>query len=268
MTRAVDGLSRGETVSLPSHGCPEIGGLAAAFAELATQLATRQDLLGKTVESIRDSVVIADENGVIVVANAAARRLLGVAPGFNSLTGMRSFACFLADDVTPMPIADSPLARAMCGENVDDFELSVQPEASGERAYIVANARPLRDERGKLRGAVTVLRDVSAQRQAHQALVDSEQMAQSIINSSLDAFVQTDETGVIMDWSPQAEALTGWTREEALGVKVVELVARMSRAVLARPSSAASMRSTSSRLALKAAYALPRSLATWAMFFA
>jgi PAS domain S-box-containing protein len=224
MTRAVDGLSRGETVSLPSHGCPEIGGLAAAFAELATQLATRQDLLGKTVESIRDSVVIADENGVIVVANAAARRLLGVAPGFNSLTGMRSFACFLADDVTPMPIADSPLARAMCGENVDDFELSVQPEASGERAYIVANARPLRDERGKLRGAVTVLRDVSAQRQAHQALVDSEQMAQSIINSSLDAFVQTDETGVIMDWSPQAEALTGWTREEALGVKVVELV--------------------------------------------
>jgi PAS domain S-box-containing protein len=65
---------------------------------------------------------------------------------------------------------------------------------------------------------------VTEQKRAHQALVDSEQMAQSIINSSLDAFVQTDENGVILDWSPQAEGLTGWTRGEALGVKTVELL--------------------------------------------
>ena len=118
MTRAVEGLSRGETVSIPSTGCREIAGLAAAFAELAVQFGTRQDLLAKTVESIRDSVVVADENGVIVVANAAARRLLGVAPGFNSLTGTRSFACFLVDDVTPMAIPDFTIgacdARRQC----------------------------------------------------------------------------------------------------------------------------------------------------------
>jgi PAS domain S-box-containing protein len=182
------------------------------------------DLLENTVESIRDCVVVTDENGVIVAANAAARRLLGVAPGFDSMTDARKFACFFADDVTPMPISASPLARALRGEIVDDLELAVQPEGPGARAYIVANARPLRDETGKLRGAVTVLRDVTEQRRAHDALVDSEQIAQAIIQSSLDAFVQTDERGVIMDWSPQAEALTGWTREEALGVKAVELV--------------------------------------------
>jgi len=224
MTRAAEGLSRGEPVAMPSHGCREIAGLAAAFAGMSTQLGTKQDLLENTVESIRDSVVVADESGVIVVANAAARRLLGVAPGFNSLTGTRTFACFFADDVTPMPIPASPLARALRGENVDDMEIAVQPQAPAERAYIVANARPLRDERGNLRGAVTVLRDITGQRRAHQALVESEQIAQAIIKSSLDAFVQTDEAGVIMDWSPQAEALTGWTREEALGIKAVELV--------------------------------------------
>jgi PAS domain S-box-containing protein len=224
MTRAVEGRSRGEPVAMPSHGCREIAGLAAAFAGTSTQLGTKQDLLENTVESIRDAVVVAGENGVIVVANAAARRLLGVAPGFNSLTGTRTFACFSADDVTPMPIPASPLARALRGENVDDMEIAVQPQAPAERAYIVANARPLRDERGNLRGAVTVLRDITGQRRAHQALVESEQIAQAIIKSSLDAFVQTDEAGVIMDWSPQAEALTGWTREEALGIKAVELV--------------------------------------------
>ena len=100
----------------------------------------------------------------------------------------------------------------------------VQPEPSGARAYIVANARPLRDERGQLCGAVTVLRDVTEQKRAHQALVDSEQMAQTIVSTALDAFVQTDQDGIILDWSPQAEVLTGWTRAETIGVKVVDLV--------------------------------------------
>src|SRR6266850_7222079 len=58
---------------------------------------------------------------------------------------------------------------------------------------------------------------------AHQTLTDSE-MAQAIIKNALDAFVQTDERCAILDWSPHAEALMGWTRAEALGRSVEELV--------------------------------------------
>ena len=49
-------------------------------------------------------------------------------------------------------------------------------------------------------------------------------MAQSIVSSSLDAFVQTNQDGVILEWSPQAEVLTGWTRAEVLGLRAVDLV--------------------------------------------
>jgi len=245
LTRAIEGLSRGEPVSVPSDGGREMATLSAAFAELSRQLDTKEELLENTLESIRDCVLVVDEKAVVVVANAAARRLLSVGPGFNSLTGVRKFACFLGDGLTPLPLPDSPLARALRGENVDDFELVVQPEHSGGRAssseegpgsrqenasgqqsgaWVVANARPLRDERGQLCGAVTVLRDVSEQKRAQQAQLDSEQMAQTIVRTALDAFVQTDENGFILDWSPQAEVLTGWTRAESVGVKVVDLV--------------------------------------------
>ncbi|WP_249135843.1 MULTISPECIES: PAS domain-containing sensor histidine kinase [unclassified Bradyrhizobium] len=224
MTRAVEGLSRGKPVAMPAEGSREMAPLSAAFAELSDQLGAKPNLLENTVESIRDCVVVADENAVVVVANGAARQLLGVDRGFDSLTGVRKFACFLSDGTTPLPIPDSPLARALRGEHVDDFELMVQSEGSSAKAYIVANARPLRDERGRLRGAVTVLRDVTEQRRALQALVDSEQMAQTIVSTALDAFVQTDENGFVLEWSPQAEALTGWTRAETVGVKLVELV--------------------------------------------
>jgi PAS domain S-box-containing protein len=222
MTRAVEDLARGEPATMPADGGLEFARLATALEGLSTQLGAKQNLLENTVESIRDAVIVVDEHGIVVVANAAARRLLDIDRGFDSLMGKRTFACFLADGVTPLPIPDSALALALRGESVDDFELVVESR-SGARVNIVANARPLRDL-GNLRGAVTVLRDVTDQKLAHQALVDSEQMAQSIINSSLDAFVQTDENGVILDWSPQAEGLTGWTRGEALGVKTVELL--------------------------------------------
>jgi len=67
----------------------------------------------------------------------------------------------------------------------------------------------------------------SAQRtqaRACQALADRERMALAIIEKALDAFIQTDGSCVILDWSPHAEVLTGWTRAEAVGRRVEELV--------------------------------------------
>ncbi|MCP3402476.1 ATP-binding protein [Bradyrhizobium sp. CCGB20] len=52
----------------------------------------------------------------------------------------------------------------------------------------------------------------------------SAQVTQAVIKTALDAFVQTDERGVVLEWSVQAEALTGWTRKEALGTDVVDLL--------------------------------------------
>lgn len=50
------------------------------------------------------------------------------------------------------------------------------------------------------------------------------QMTQAVIKTALDAFVQTGANGIILEWSIQAEALTGWTRKEALGADVVNLL--------------------------------------------
>ncbi|HEV2158976.1 ATP-binding protein [Bradyrhizobium sp.] len=58
---------------------------------------------------------------------------------------------------------------------------------------------------------------------AEQAQI-SAQVTQAVIKTALDAFVQTDERGIVLEWSFQAEALTGWTREEALGTDVVNLL--------------------------------------------
>jgi PAS domain S-box-containing protein len=62
------------------------------------------------------------------------------------------------------------------------------------------------------------------QERAYQTLIDNEKMARAIIEEALDAFVQTDGNCVVLNWSPHAEALMGWTREEAVGRSVEKLL--------------------------------------------
>jgi PAS domain-containing protein len=44
------------------------------------------------------------------------------------------------------------------------------------------------------------------QAETRRALADSARQTQAVIRTALDAFVQTDEDGVVVAWSPQAEA--------------------------------------------------------------
>ncbi|SDM98833.1 PAS domain S-box protein [Afipia sp. GAS231] len=222
LTAAARALPRGQPMVLPADGCREIADLAAAFADMSARLGTRLALLEQTVQSISDPVLVIDVNEKIVVANAAAKRLMG--GDLSIIVRSNPFRYFLADGVTRAAPEDSPMTRALHGERIDDLEFVVESKATGVRETVAATARPLRDVVGHLCGAVALVRNVTEQKRAYQALIDSEQMAQSIVDSALDAFVQTDETCVILDWSPNAEALMGWTRAEAVGRGVDELV--------------------------------------------
>ncbi|QPF92161.1 PAS domain S-box protein [Bradyrhizobium commune] len=66
-------------------------------------------------------------------------------------------------------------------------------------------------------------RDMTEARHADEALRESEQLARNIVETALDAFVQTDERSTILNWSSRAEELFGWRREEALGKNAVDL---------------------------------------------
>ena len=69
-----------------------------------------------------------------------------------------------------------------------------------------------------------IARDMTETRKVQETLRESEQMARGIINTALDAFVQNDESNRIVDWNSQAEAMFGWSREEALGKSLIDLI--------------------------------------------
>jgi PAS domain S-box-containing protein len=66
--------------------------------------------------------------------------------------------------------------------------------------------------------------DAERRREIEAELRQSEDMARRIIDTALDAFVQIDQSGRITEWNPQAESIFGWSREEALGQLLSDLI--------------------------------------------
>ncbi|MEK9278280.1 MULTISPECIES: PAS domain S-box protein [unclassified Bradyrhizobium] len=93
--------------------------------------------------------------------------------------------------------------------------------ASGGVALVLARfcARRVESRQSKQAAA-----QMAGEAELRAALAQSERQTQAVIETAFDAFVQTDEDGIVVSWSPQAEALSGWTRAEAIGRDVVDLV--------------------------------------------
>jgi signal transduction histidine kinase len=73
-------------------------------------------------------------------------------------------------DGTSLFMHEHPTARALRGERVRGETLAVRRGADGTPVIIEVNSNPLYDEHGKIRGAVTVERDVSIKTQLAKAL--------------------------------------------------------------------------------------------------
>jgi PAS domain S-box-containing protein len=93
---------------------------------------------------------------------------------------------------------------------------------SDRRDYSVRASRMGGDELGLL---TDTFNQMLAQIQQHdRAVRDSEARVRAVLNSALSAVIVIDAMGKIIDWNPRAERIFGWTRAEALGEELAELI--------------------------------------------
>jgi PAS domain S-box-containing protein len=85
-----------------------------------------------------------------------------------------------------------------------------------ENKFIVENNRTL--------GLYGIIRDITEIQESEEQLKSSEQKTRLIMNASLDSIIWIETSGKITFWNPQAEASFGWTKEEALGQNLIDLI--------------------------------------------
>jgi PAS domain S-box-containing protein len=173
--------------------------------------AEREQLFVAAVESSNDAIITKNLDAIITGWNDAAEQLFGYTA--KEVIGKS------IDIIVPKELRGDVrtiIAKIKGSEKVEHHE-TVRVAKDGRRIDVSLSVSPMKSQSGAIIGAAKVARDISARKRTQEALIQSEQMARGIIDTALDAFIQLDENGNVLDWSPKAEAVLGWSHDEILG---------------------------------------------------
>ncbi|MGH8019374.1 MAG: PAS domain S-box protein, partial [Opitutaceae bacterium] len=99
---------------------------------------------------------------------------------------------------------------------------SVAKTVSDRRDYSVRAAPAGRDELGLLTEAFNhMLEQIQKQ---NQVVSESEARVRAVLDSAISAAIVIDADGRVTDWNARAEAMFGWSRAEALGIGLAEMI--------------------------------------------
>ena len=134
-----------------------------------TELEKERSFLKAMLDSITDSVVACNEQGVLAIFNPASEKMFGTQEPLDSRHWAQHYNLYYADGETYLQPEDIPLARAFAGESFTDAELvTIPPHAAPMK--LLANGCPILDPDGKKLGAVVTVRDVTEKKEAEQEL--------------------------------------------------------------------------------------------------
>ncbi len=91
---------------------------------------------------------------------------------------------------------------------------------------------PIKDSSEKIIAVVSIVRDITAEHQAQQALLNRDAEQREILNTMLDAVLTLDGTGKILSFNHSAETLFGYTSNEIIGQPCWPLLPEQYRARL------------------------------------
>jgi PAS domain S-box-containing protein len=241
---ALDLLGNVTILERPIRVMPLISALRAAVQARRRQYQVRDqmDILARTQEALRASDIslrrlmerlpagayTCDPDGLITSFNQRAVQLWGRAPKLNDPADRfcGSFKLFGTDG--------SPIAHDQCwmalalrlGDEYNGREIVIE-RPDGARFTVLAHASPIRDEFGKLLGAVNVVVDVTERKRTEQALRDSEerlrvtltqseQRFQTVFENALEPILLMNDSGRYVYGNPAACQLLGYSRDELM----------------------------------------------------
>ena len=178
------------------------------------QLRESEHLQRMLLDSIDAGIVVLDPRTHIVEqVNPYAARLVGVPA--DQLSGQECHRFLCSADAGLCPVTD-------CGLEVSSSECSIL-RVDGSRAPILKTVRRIQ-VRGREKLLETFV-DITRNKQAEDALKESEEHLRAIMNAVQDAILVMDPDGAISYWNPAAESILGYRSGEAIGQNLHRLLA-------------------------------------------
>ena len=182
-----------------------------------------KEWLRVTIASIGDAVITTDSEGRVATQNPIAVALTGWPQ--HEATGRPLEEVYrIVNEETRGPV-ENPVKKVLSeGKIVGLANHTILIAKDGSERAIDDSAAPIRDAHGTIQGVALVFRDVTERRRLDQTLQQSEARKAAILETALDSIVTIDHTGRVLDFNPAAERTFGFSRAEAIGREMAELI--------------------------------------------
>lgn len=178
--------------------------------ERAAELKAANEVLRQhatLVEGIADAVVWTDAQQTIRGWNPGAEKLFG----WSAREALGVHAPDLLS-TEPQDAARAQLLRQLLADGHWSGERQLRRK-DGSHVLVLVSAAALTDQQGKMVGLLSIIRDISEQREAENA---ARRLA-SLVESSDDAVQSIGLDGIVQSWNRAAERLYGYSAAEAIG---------------------------------------------------
>ncbi len=190
------------------------------LAQMRSALRERNALIETLVRHLPASVFVKDaRTWQYVLWNPVSEAMYGVAR--EQALGKTDFELFDLEFAQALRRSDE---ETLAGTGVVEILNRCMTSRTGRQSVVHTRKVAVCDDAGLPRWVVGMSLDVTAARRTEDALRTAEARHQAILESALDAIVVKDEQGRITEWNPSAQRIFGWSREQALGRNVAELI--------------------------------------------
>ena len=182
------------------------------------ELQGSRDQLGAILRGVADGITAQDASGRIIYANETAARLTGFDSARDLVAApleavMAGFE-LLDEEGHPFPLDRLPGRKALAGEEGAEEILCFRALPTGEERWAIVKATPIYGERGTVRMAVNIFRDITESKRAQETLRHVRETERKRLARDL-------HDGVLQDLSYTAAAL-GMTMLQAEDTKLKE----------------------------------------------
>lgn len=187
------------------------------------ELIKREKLLSKVFETIPIGLWYADNDGKLLVGNAAGIKIWGK----ESLVDMQEYGVFKArrypsgEEIGP---DDWALVKTIKdGVTIKDEVLEIDT-FDNQKKIIVNYTAPFLNDEGEVQGAIVMNEDITERKKAEEELFNEKELLKTTLNSIGDGVVVTDNNGKITTINTVFEQLTSWPQSEAYGKDFIDVV--------------------------------------------
>lgn len=171
----------------------------AAGAELENQAAESawggqfaNDLFQALVDTLPVGVMVCKADGTVQMTNATGEAILGSQVAGSIYRPERSYTIHRLDG-TPFPLEELPLRLALeRGASTGNVEILVR-RPDGTEHVILSAAAPVRDAAGQVASAVVIFQDITAHKQAEEALREAKDELESKVQERTAELQQANE---------------------------------------------------------------------------